>query len=138
MNTRSTLIEKIESLPDDRIAEIEDFVEFIGLREETRALRRAFAGIPAAFLQIAGGIGLSCEAADQPRSTVRFWSVLASIPYRSLGKRQRTRARSARRFFRGRRIRVSISKMRKPPVLSGSIWRMHQIAVPSGSIERAM
>jgi hypothetical protein len=43
MNARASLIEKIESLPDDRIAEIEDFVDFIRLREETRALRSAFA-----------------------------------------------------------------------------------------------
>jgi hypothetical protein len=43
MNTRATLIEKIESLPDERIAEIEDFVDFICMRGEARALRRSFA-----------------------------------------------------------------------------------------------
>jgi hypothetical protein len=43
MHTRASLIEKIEALPDDRIAEIEDFVDFIRQREEERALRRAFA-----------------------------------------------------------------------------------------------
>jgi hypothetical protein len=42
MNTRASLIEKIEALPDDRIAEIEDFVDFIRQREEARAFRRAF------------------------------------------------------------------------------------------------
>jgi hypothetical protein len=42
MNTRATLIEKIESLPDGRIAEIEDFIDFICMREEARALRRSF------------------------------------------------------------------------------------------------
>jgi hypothetical protein len=38
-----TLIEKIEALPADRIAEIEDFVDFIRLREQERALIRAAA-----------------------------------------------------------------------------------------------
>ena len=36
-----TLIEKIEALAAERIAEIEDFVDFIRLREEERALTRA-------------------------------------------------------------------------------------------------
>ena len=36
-----TLIEKIEAPPAERIAEIEDFVDFIRLREEERALTRA-------------------------------------------------------------------------------------------------
>ncbi len=35
-----TLIEKIEALPAERIAEIEDFVDFIRLREAERALTR--------------------------------------------------------------------------------------------------
>jgi hypothetical protein len=43
MNTRATLIDKIESLPDERVAEIEDFIDFICMREEARALRRSFA-----------------------------------------------------------------------------------------------
>jgi hypothetical protein len=38
-----SLIEKIEALPADRIAEIEDFVDFIRLREQERALIRAAA-----------------------------------------------------------------------------------------------
>ena len=38
-----TLIEKIEALPTERIAEIEDFVDFIRLREQERALTRAAA-----------------------------------------------------------------------------------------------
>jgi hypothetical protein len=42
MNTRDTLIEKLKSLPDERIAEIEDFVDFICRREGARALRRSF------------------------------------------------------------------------------------------------
>ena len=42
-----TLIEKIEALPAERIAEIEDFVDFIRLREQERALTRA-----AAFAEI--------------------------------------------------------------------------------------
>jgi len=40
VDTRN-LIEKIEALPADRIAEIEDFVEFIRLREQDRMLTRA-------------------------------------------------------------------------------------------------
>jgi hypothetical protein len=42
MNIKA-LIDKIEALPADRIAEIEDFVDFIRAREEARALRRDFA-----------------------------------------------------------------------------------------------
>jgi hypothetical protein len=36
-----TLIEKIEALPAERIAEIEDFVDFIRLREQERSLTAA-------------------------------------------------------------------------------------------------
>lgn len=35
------LIAKIEALPAERIAEVEDFVDFIRLREQARALTRA-------------------------------------------------------------------------------------------------
>ena len=44
-----TLIEKIEALPDERIAEIENFVDFIRLREQERALTSAaaVASVPA-------------------------------------------------------------------------------------------
>jgi len=35
------LVEKIEALPAERIAEIEDFVDFIRLREQEQALTRA-------------------------------------------------------------------------------------------------
>jgi hypothetical protein len=45
MNTRATLIKKIEALPDERIAEINDFVDFIRQREEQRALRHDFAAL---------------------------------------------------------------------------------------------
>jgi hypothetical protein len=41
------LIRKIEALPDERIAEIEDFVDFIRLREQERALTRAAAAASA-------------------------------------------------------------------------------------------
>ena len=37
------LIEKIETLPPDRLAEVDDFVDFICLRERERALIRAAA-----------------------------------------------------------------------------------------------
>ena len=43
-----TLIEKIEELPAERIAEIEDFVDFIRLRERERTLSRAAAAASAA------------------------------------------------------------------------------------------
>ena len=42
MNTKA-LIDKIEALPAARIAEIEDFVDFIRAREEASTLKRAFA-----------------------------------------------------------------------------------------------
>jgi hypothetical protein len=42
-----TLIEKIEALPAERIAEIEDFVDFIRLREQERTLSRAAAAASA-------------------------------------------------------------------------------------------
>jgi len=35
------LLEKIQALPLERIAEIEDFVEFIAAREQERSLTRA-------------------------------------------------------------------------------------------------
>ena len=42
-----TLIEKIQALPAERIAEVEDFVDFIRLREEERTLIRAAAAMSA-------------------------------------------------------------------------------------------
>jgi hypothetical protein len=39
-NTQA-LIEKIQALPAERISEVEDFVDFIRLREQERALTRA-------------------------------------------------------------------------------------------------
>ena len=41
------LLEKIATLPAERIAEIEDFVDFIRFREEERALTRAAAATSA-------------------------------------------------------------------------------------------
>jgi len=41
------LLEKIAALPADRIAEVEDFVDFIRLREQERALTRAAAAASA-------------------------------------------------------------------------------------------
>jgi hypothetical protein len=41
------LVEKIEALPAERIAEIEDFVDFIRLREQEQALTRAAAAASA-------------------------------------------------------------------------------------------
>jgi hypothetical protein len=42
-----TLIEKIEALPAERIIEVEDFVEFLRMREQERALARAAAAVSA-------------------------------------------------------------------------------------------
>ena len=39
------LIDKIEALPADRIAEVEDFVDFISQREQERAHTRAFTAL---------------------------------------------------------------------------------------------
>jgi hypothetical protein len=41
MRDTKALLEKIKALPAERIAEIEDFVEFIAAREQDRALTRA-------------------------------------------------------------------------------------------------
>lgn len=43
MNTRDpqALIEKLKSLPPERMAEVEDFVDFLRTRDEERALARA-------------------------------------------------------------------------------------------------
>ena len=43
MNTRDprALIEKLKSLPPERVAEVEDFVDFLRARDEERALVRA-------------------------------------------------------------------------------------------------
>jgi len=43
MSNAKALMEKIQALPDARIAEIEDFVEFIAARERQRSLTRAAA-----------------------------------------------------------------------------------------------
>lgn len=45
-----TLVDKITALPADRIAEIEDFVDFIGQREERRLLVRASGAVSAPSL----------------------------------------------------------------------------------------
>ncbi|MGH7044746.1 MAG: hypothetical protein ACREFY_21785 [Acetobacteraceae bacterium] len=42
-----TLIEKIQTLPPERLVEVEDFVDFIRLREQQRALTRAAAAASA-------------------------------------------------------------------------------------------
>ncbi len=43
----SALIEKIQMLPPDRLVEVEDFVDFIRLREQERVLTRAAAAASA-------------------------------------------------------------------------------------------
>jgi hypothetical protein len=47
------LVEKIRSLPADKLAEVEDFVDFLRQREEERRLVRAVTGASeAAFPQV--------------------------------------------------------------------------------------
>lgn len=43
MPNAQALLEKIQALPPERIAEVEDFVEFIAARERERSLARAAA-----------------------------------------------------------------------------------------------
>ena len=38
---KSTLIEKIRNLPPEKVAEVEDFVDFLHLREQDRELTKA-------------------------------------------------------------------------------------------------
>jgi hypothetical protein len=47
MRNAQALLEKIQALPIERIAEIEDFVEFIAAREQERSLTRAAAALSA-------------------------------------------------------------------------------------------
>jgi hypothetical protein len=50
-NTQA-LIAKIQALPAERIAEIDDFVEFIRLRERERTLVRAFCCLSPSHLAV--------------------------------------------------------------------------------------
>ena len=45
MPDTATLIRKIQSLPPERVVEVEDFVDFISLREQERALGRAASAV---------------------------------------------------------------------------------------------
>jgi hypothetical protein len=47
MPNAQALMAKIQALPADRIAEVEDFVEFISAREQQRSLTRAAAAASA-------------------------------------------------------------------------------------------
>ena len=47
MPNTQTLIQKIQALPVERIAEVEDFVEFIAAREQERSLTRAAGAVSA-------------------------------------------------------------------------------------------
>ena len=47
MANTKTLLQKVEALPDERISEIEDFVEFIAAREQERSITRAAAAASA-------------------------------------------------------------------------------------------
>ena len=49
----SALVEKIESLPPERLAEVEDFVDFLQTRESDQALVKAAAAMSApAFAEV--------------------------------------------------------------------------------------
>lgn len=50
-NHLRTLIEKIEHLPPERQAEVEDFVEFLSLKDQDRGLVRAAARASAPSFQ---------------------------------------------------------------------------------------
>jgi hypothetical protein len=51
--TELDLLEKIRSLPPQRVAEVEDFVDFLRIREENERLTLAAAGVSeAAFHQV--------------------------------------------------------------------------------------
>lgn len=53
MRNTKALLEKIQTLPDERIVEIEDFIEFIATRERQRSLIRAAAETSkAAFAEV--------------------------------------------------------------------------------------
>jgi hypothetical protein len=47
MHDTQALMERIQALPPERIAEVEDFVAFIAAREQERALTRAAAAASA-------------------------------------------------------------------------------------------
>jgi hypothetical protein len=47
MQNPQALLQQIQALPPERIAEIEDFVAFIAVREEARSLTRAAAAASA-------------------------------------------------------------------------------------------
>jgi hypothetical protein len=47
MPNAQALMEKIQALPLERIAEIEDFIDFVAAREHERAITRTAAGLSA-------------------------------------------------------------------------------------------
>jgi hypothetical protein len=47
MPNAQALMEKIQALPPERLSEVEDFVDFIRLREQERALTRAASTVSA-------------------------------------------------------------------------------------------
>jgi hypothetical protein len=50
MPDTQSLMDKIQALPVERIAEVEDFVEFISAREQERSLTRAASAVSAPAL----------------------------------------------------------------------------------------
>jgi hypothetical protein len=61
MNTRDpqTLFEKLKALPPERVAEVEDFVDFLATRDRRGAFDRLLAMAPA--IERAGGKPMSAE-----------------------------------------------------------------------------
>ena len=76
-----TLIEKIEALPAERIAEIEDFVDFIRSREQEQSLTATAAAAAASVPAFAA----VCGAIPKTTSTMpfEFGDVILVSPFRS-------------------------------------------------------
>jgi hypothetical protein len=51
MRDAEVLMEKIQSLPPERLGEVEDFVDFLAAREKSRALARDAATVSAPSFQ---------------------------------------------------------------------------------------
>ena len=52
-NPRRTLLDKLDQLPPERVAEVEDFVDFLRSRDEDRSLTQAAAKVAeAGFRQV--------------------------------------------------------------------------------------
>jgi hypothetical protein len=62
------LIAKIQALPPERVAEVEEFVDFLRLREQQRTIVRAVAAASAPALAAIGAIRTTTPTDDPRRS----------------------------------------------------------------------